>query len=255
MRMDFHYHTLLWKKCPFYKDWFEKGINQAKKRGMTAIAITDHYNAKYFEDIYRSLDEMYDYNGEYYTVKGIKIFCGVELSIKERAHIIAIGKRDDVLDLRRDLYDEGLPKSRPTLMRVVNEIESRNMLGIWAHPIRHGNPLHKIDIGVAKRLEFMDFNGKDVNKAKEMLEFETENALIAVAGSDTHHPIQAGIVKTYINHECESIEDLKECLRQRQFHIEVENLAQIKCKMARRLKHIYKRKLKRRIEKDEFSRE
>jgi len=250
MVIDFHYHTLLWKKSPFYMDFFMKTISSVKRHKIDAIAITDHYNSKHFEDIYRSLDEAYPYNGEYYLVDGIKVFPGVELSIKEHGHVIAIGKKDDVLDIRNTLYYPGPIKKRPSLMRVTDEIEKRGMLGIWAHPIRRGNPLPRIDLNTAKRLKFMDFNGKDLKKAKQMRSFEKETGLIAVSGSDTHHPFQAGVVKTILFDECDTLSQIVECISNRRFAIKVHPFGRIKCAIARRLKRIWKRNLRKRMEKE-----
>ena len=248
MVIDFHYHTLLWKKSPFYMDFFLKTIASIKRQKIDAVAITDHYNAKNFEDIYSSLDENYSYNGEYYDVDGIKIFPGVELSIHEHGHIIAIGKKEDVLEIRRCLYSPGLMKRKPSLMRVVDEIDKRGMLGIWAHPIRRGDPLNRVDINIAKRLRFMDFNGKDLKKAKEMRSFEAQTGLIAVSGSDTHHPFQAGVVKTILNDECNTLREIVECISNRRFAIKVHPFGRIKCEMARRLKRRWKRKLRKRMQ-------
>lgn len=252
MVIDFHYHALLWKKCPFYMDFFMKTISSVKKQKIDAIAITDHYNAKHFEDIYRVLDEGYPYNGEYYLVNGIKVFPGVELSIQEHGHIIAIGRKDDVLEMRSALYNPGPIKKKPSLMKVTDEIEKRGMLGIWAHPIRRNNPPGRIDLNTARRLRFMDFNGKDLKKAAEMRSFEKETGLIAVSGSDTHHPFQAGVVKTILYDDCNTLEEVVDCIGSRRFEIKIHPFGRIKCEIARRLKRIWKRKLSKRMKKEEM---
>ncbi len=255
MVIDFHYHTLLWKNCPFYLDFFMKTIASVKKQKIDAIAITDHYNAKHFEDIYRKLDENYPYNGECYIVEGVRVFPGVELSIHEHGHIIAIGEKNDVLELRNTLYYPSHIKKKPSLMRVTDEIEKRGMLGIWAHPIRRGNPLGRIDLNTAKRLKFMDFNGKDLKKAKEMKRFEEETGLIAVSGSDTHHPFQAGVVKTILFDECNTLNDIVDCISKENFVIKVHLFGRIKCYIARRLKRLWKRRLRKRMEREALVRE
>lgn len=255
MVIDFHYHTLLWKKSPFYMDFFKKTILSLKRHKIDAIAITDHYNAVHFEDIYRKLDEVYPYNGEYYLVDGIKVFPGVELSIKEHGHVIAIGGRDDVLGIRNALYYSAPIQKKPSLMMVADEVEKRGMLGIWAHPIRRGDPLLRIDLDTAKRLKFMDFNGKDLKKAMEMRRFERETGLIAVAGSDTHHPFQTGAVKTVLFDECDTLQQIVECISNRRFAIRVHPFGRIKCEIARRLKRIWKRKLRKRMKKEASGKE
>jgi hypothetical protein len=140
-------------------------------------------------------------------------------------------------------------------MRVADEVEKRGMLGIWAHPIRRGNPLGRVDINTAKRLRFMDFNGKDLKMAKDMWSFEKEAGLIAVSGSDTHHPFQAGVVKTILYDECSTLKEVMDCIGRRRFEIKVHPFGRIKCEIARRLKRIWKRKLRKRIEREALGRE
>ena len=56
MYIDFHTHGKLAKKLPFsteYTDWL---FDQARRAGLDALCLTEHFNTLQFEEIYRYLE-------------------------------------------------------------------------------------------------------------------------------------------------------------------------------------------------------
>ena len=55
MRLDFHTHGKLAKKLPFstaYTDWL---FGEARRAGLDALCLTEHFNTLQFGDLYRYL--------------------------------------------------------------------------------------------------------------------------------------------------------------------------------------------------------
>ena len=53
MKIDFHSHGKLAKKLPFsevYTDWM---FQEAKKAGLDAICLTEHFNTLQFDEMYQ----------------------------------------------------------------------------------------------------------------------------------------------------------------------------------------------------------
>ena len=54
MRLDVHTHGKLAKKLPFsttYTDWL---FGEARRAGLDALCLTEHFNTLQFGDLYRS---------------------------------------------------------------------------------------------------------------------------------------------------------------------------------------------------------
>jgi predicted metal-dependent phosphoesterase TrpH len=105
MKIDFHVHASVSKNQGFDFDTFRNLIKYAKRMDLDAVALTEHFDNPDFKRIYPILDRKFPYVGSYYVAKGLKIFPGVEISINEGPHLLAIGDRDSVLK-----YYKRIPK-------------------------------------------------------------------------------------------------------------------------------------------------
>ena len=102
MKIDLHTHAKLSKASDFSKVYYEEMIREALDNGLDALALTEHFNTRHFEEVYQ-LDRMFPYNGEYYDADGLKIFPGMEVDIRETGHILLIGRKEYILETRRQL--------------------------------------------------------------------------------------------------------------------------------------------------------
>src|SRR5699024_7789447 len=97
MYIDFHTHANLSKKINVSLEDFKTKMQEAKANGLTAIAITEHFNATNIIKLYEMLQEKYSYEKDYYMIEGMKVFCGLEVDVKENGHFLVIGNREDIL--------------------------------------------------------------------------------------------------------------------------------------------------------------
>ena len=83
MKMDFHTHGKLAKKLPFsevYTNWL---FAEAKRAGLDAICLTEHFNTLGFDRIYGHIKNSCDREGDTFVADGLRIFPGMETDIAE----------------------------------------------------------------------------------------------------------------------------------------------------------------------------
>ena len=215
MNIDFHTHAKLSKKVDFSLAYFQEMAKVAVERGLDAIAITEHFNTKNFADVYRTLDEHYPYNGHYYEIEGLKAFPGMEVDIAEVGHILCIGELGQIRALREALDNHETTEkfiSFAALLRLTAIYP--DMLVIGAHPFRDSTPLIDLDPALLGQLDAIDLNGKDLYSRgikQNSTDLEALSKQInkpVVAGSDTHHYMQYGVVYNTFHTTCETMHSL-----------------------------------------------
>ncbi|MEF2966268.1 PHP domain-containing protein [Paenibacillus sp. M1] len=249
MKIDLHTHVKLSKKTVFSHDYFKEMMAEAKGNGLDAIAMTEHFNTWRYEDIYQVLDRHYPYEHGYYLAEGMKVFPGLEVDIRETGHILVIGAREKVLELRRRLEPYTEKGQFVDFRTLLDWSEDEGFLRIGAHPFRVGTPLHHLPEKLLKRLDAFDLNGKDIYSQGLEAYREKINAFgehlgrPVVGGSDTHQFMQYGSVMNELAGEAETVEDLKTMIRQGAYRIEVSPSLDIKVKSANIIKALLKKNL------------
>ncbi len=227
MNIDFHVHGLLSKRKEFNKYFFLNEIIFAKDSGIDAIVLCEHYNAIEFNIIHKFLQENYPYEGERYIVEGVSVFPAMEVSVKGRGHVIIISDRNSVLDMRKQL-EYNIDNNDPIgFEELLDMADIYNAIKIGAHPCRKGHKLVKQDNELLKRLDAIDLNGKDIyRKGKslaldELIALSNEIGVNIITGSDSHTPLQLGGLYTSLNKECSTINELRQCIINNDYNIEV----------------------------------
>ena len=84
MRLDFHTHGKLAKKLPFstaYTDWL---FGEARRAGLDALCLTEHFNTLQFADVYGYIASVSRRTGDTLELEnGLKIFPGMETDVAE----------------------------------------------------------------------------------------------------------------------------------------------------------------------------
>ena len=83
MYIDFHTHGKLAKKLPFsgaYTDWL---FREARRAGLDALCLTEHFNTLQFEEIYRYIQERADSDGDTLLFHGLRIFPGMRRTLRK----------------------------------------------------------------------------------------------------------------------------------------------------------------------------
>lgn len=246
MIIDFHTHVKLAKRVDFDIEFFKEVILNAKEAGLTAIAMTEHFNTKNYYEICEQLDEHFDYTDDYYNVNGFKVFTGMEIDVIETGHILFVGHKEKLLHIRRllDLHTE--KDSFISLPDLLDLGEMHDMLMIGAHPLRESTPLNHHEPSLLKRFHAFDLNGKDMHEygvdamKEEVLSFAARLNIPVVCGSDSHHPIHIGVVKNEFKQDCSTAAEIREAIKQNQYKSTISPILHTKINAAK----IVKKKMK-----------
>lgn len=227
MKIDLHTHGKLSKKVEFSLEYFMDMINKAKKNELDAIALTEHFNTHRFADVYDTLDREFPYINDYYDVEGMKVFPGMEVDIQEVGHILMIGRREVIFELREKLEPYTVKGQFIPFKLLLEEASSYELLKIGAHPFRDTTPLHHIDHTLLAQLDAFDLNGKDLfeqgiaGNSEKVYPFAKGMGLPVVGGSDTHQSIQYGCIVNKFQDDCATIDELKRSIVNGRYEIEI----------------------------------
>ena len=170
MYLDFHTHGKLAKYLPFsteYTDWL---LGEAKRAGLDAICLTEHFNTQQFDTLYSYIASRGTPEGDSFVIDGLRVFPGMETDIAEGGHVLCLGPMDAIRALNRRLEP-------------------------------HKGKGRRLPFAQLARLDFLDLNGKDVAEDRARTEELTyalarRLGLPVVAGSDTHQAVQYGCIRT-----------------------------------------------------------
>ena len=106
MYMDFHTHGKLAKYLPFsteYTDWL---LREARRAGLDAICLTEHFNTQQFDTLYGYIEARGQKNGDAYVFEdagGLRVFPGMETDIAEGGHVLCVGPMEAIREMNRRL--------------------------------------------------------------------------------------------------------------------------------------------------------
>ena len=249
MQLDFHTHGKLAKKLPFsttYTDWL---FGEARRAGLDAICLTEHFNTLQFHELYQYISSVSSPIGDTLELEnGLRIFPGMETDVAEGGHILSIGPLDAILELNQRLEpykekDHFLP-----FCKLMDLLEEYPVLVGCGHPYRANGHVPEQPLEQLRRLSFLDLNGKDLALDKDRTESCTyalgkQLGIPVVSGSDTHQAVQYGCVTTVFDKECTTISDLYTQMQAGNYHIQLSDHAAFQvrtaCLLKRSLKEIY----------------
>ncbi|MEK5038306.1 PHP domain-containing protein [Sporosarcina sp. FSL K6-3457] len=249
MEIDLHTHGKLSKKVEFSLEYFMEMVDKAKENGLDGFALTEHFNTHRFHDVYDTLDKEFPYANNYYDVKGIKVFPGMEVDIQETGHILMIGRREDILALREKLMPYTVKGRFIPFTLLLEEASHYNLLKIGAHPFRETTPLHHIDSNLLSQLDAFDLNGKDLYEqgvevnSEKVFAFAKALGLPVVGGSDTHQSIQYGCIVNQFQEKCETVDELKRNIAEGHYKIKISPDLREKVSAAKEMKKMLKEKM------------
>lgn len=245
MNIDFHTHANLSKKIKISIEGLEEKMKEAKASGLTALAITEHFNATNIFELYDMLQETYPYEKDYYKIDEMKVFCGIEVDVKEKGHFLVIGSRDDILNISYLLIPYHDKDSFIPVRDLIALLDDFNVLKIGAHPLRKSTPWHHHKPSVLKQFDAYDLNGKDlftdgIDMEKRVHTFADEYKIPVVGGSDTHQQLQYGSIIN-IFPECDSIDELRKAIQQSDYEIKISSCLDVKVNAANQVKKLIKK--------------
>ena len=249
MRLDFHTHGKLAKKLPFstaYTDWL---FSEARRAGLDALCLTEHFNTLQFDELYGYLSAISRRTEDVLELpNGLRIFPGMETDVAEGGHILSIGPLEAVLELNRRLEPYKQKGQFLPFAQLMRLFEEYPVLVGCGHPFRSPGHVPELPEEQLRRLGFLDLNGKDLalDRARtEELTYAWAQRLNipVVSGSDTHQAVQYGCVTTVFERECRSISALKAEMDAGRYEIVLSDTAaaQVRtaCLLKRSLKEIH----------------
>ena len=248
MYMDFHTHGKLAKYLPFsteYTDWL---LREARRAGLDAICLTEHFNTQQFDTLYGYVEARGEKNGDAYVFEdagGLRVFPGMETDIAEGGHVLCVGPMEAIREMNRRLEphkakDRFLPAAQ--LLELFAEYP---VLVGAGHPFRDGGHIPDLPPELLMRFDFLDLNGKDIAEDRqrtEELTFGLGQRLgkPVVAGSDTHQAVQYGCIRTCFEHDFASFDALAREMKAGRYSICVHPDAEVKVRTAGLLKRALK---------------
>jgi hypothetical protein len=248
MNIDLHTHGKLAKKTDFSMDYFLSMTREAKENDLQAVALTEHFNTRNFFDMLDQLDREFEYNGDHYVVGGLKVFSGMEVDVAEVGHILIIGNRVDIRELRGQLEPYSGKDSFIPFKELLDRTDNYDVLRIGAHPMRESTPLTHHDPLQLQRLDALDVNAKDLfqygfGMADEVRRFADQLGLPACAGSDSHQPLQFGSVYNQLQADCDTAAQIRHEIRAGRYNLEISQCLNVKVKAAQMMKELLKKSM------------
>lgn len=249
MRLDFHTHGKLAKKLPFstaYTDWL---FGEARRAGLDALCLTEHFNTLQFDELYGYLSSVSRPVGDTLELSnGLRVFPGMETDVAEGGHILSIGPLDAILELNRRLEPHKAKGKFLPFAQLMDLFEEYPVLVGCGHPYRAGGHVPQLPLPQLQRLGFLDLNGKDLALDRARTEELTyalakELHIPVVSGSDTHQAVQYGCVTTLFQKDCTTVSALKEEMETGRYEIQLSDSAAFQvrtaCLLKRSLKEIH----------------
>ena len=228
MKIDFHTHGKLAKKLPFsteYTDWL---LEEARRAGLDAICLTEHFNTLQFDELYGYLLSVSEREGDTLLMpNGLRIFAGMETDIAEGGHILSLGSPETVMELNRRLEPHKMCDNFLPFAKLRDLYDEYDGIVGAGHPFREGGHIPELPQDQLVRFDFLDLNGKDMaeNRARtRSLTYGLAKKLNkpVVAGSDTHQAVQYGCIFTSFESSCiTTLDELRSQISDGRYEIEV----------------------------------
>jgi hypothetical protein len=203
MLVDLHTHTNEYSACSRMDS--QTLMETAIERGLDGIALTEH-------DYLRSPEEMDHLRRRF---PQIKIFNAIEVSVKEKEHVLVYGV------LNPNLFYNSMP-----LGELEQIVKSENGIMVLAHPFRYKNEIAEdfFNSGI-EGIEVASVNVKRYMKKGYDYILSRKN-LIQVMGSDTHDAATVGIFTTNFKIHIRDEAELVQAIRSKEFTL-CKNMAAI----------------------------
>ena len=200
-RVDTHSHPKISKHFEFSPTAVDRMVRQGRRVGLDALALTEHFHATRYWDVYTHLEATYPAEHGVFRAPGLTLIPGAEVNIREGAHVIVLA---ETAELRR--LDDAFPtrlseRYEPTLREFLDVTDDFDVVRIGAHMFRRCKELGKFAAVDLRRLHALEINGKDFGTEIMLLAQARALGLPIVAGSDAHHWLQIGVRHTLVHTE------------------------------------------------------
>ena len=225
VKIDFHTHAKLAKKLPFSKEYTDWLFREARKAGLDALCLTEHFNTLGFAEVYRYIADRSERDGDsLVTESGFRIFPGMEVDIAEGGHTLVAGPLECILEMNRRLEPYKEKENFLPFEKWSEMTEEYPVIFGAGHPFREGGHIPELPEELLRRFMFLDVNGKDLARDydgtwEKMSALSERIGRPLVAGSDTHQSFQYGCAYNVFDREVNTVSGLMEEIRQGSYRI------------------------------------
>jgi predicted metal-dependent phosphoesterase TrpH len=197
--IDTHSHPKMSKHFEFSPDSVDKMVRQARRVGLHALALTEHFHATRYWDVHDHLEETLPCEHGLFRANGVMLIPGAEVNIREGAHVIVLAEVGELRRLDRAFHKRLSERYEPTLREFLDITDDFDVVRIGAHMFRRKKELGKFAAVDLRRLHALEINGKDFGTEVMLLAQAYALGLPIVAGSDAHHWLQVGVRHTLVH--------------------------------------------------------
>lgn len=190
MFVDLHMHEM--RYSPDSRQCLEDMVVQARRKGLDAIAITDHDSMG-----------LYDFARAYSEKVNFPIYVGVEY-YSLQGDIVAFGIKD-------------FPRERISAQDFIDYVFAEGGVTIAAHPFRNNNRGLEHHLATVKQLTGIEvFNGSTSDAANALAyQYCKDLGLVPIGSSDSHVLEQVGKYATYLEEDAFTTEELVSVLKRK----------------------------------------
>lgn len=245
MYIDFHTHGKLAKYLPFSKKYTNNLFDEAKRAGLDAICLTEHFNTQEFDTLYSYVIKNSERDGDSLIFNGLRIFAGMETDISEGGHILSIGNPEEIIELNKRLEPYKKKGGFLTFDKLSDLFEDYGVIIGAGHPFRDGSHIPELSPELLSRFDFIDLNGKDVAESPQRImqksyAFGERLGIPVVSGSDTHQTVQYGCIRTSFDQDHSTVRSLMQAMKEWKYVIEISPDINFKVRTASLLKKALK---------------
>lgn len=211
-----HVHSKMSKKLPFSLSHFHELVKQASKDGLSGFALTEHFHSYDYWDSIKELCSRYPYEkGRLSLPDNFTVLTGAEITVADKADVVAIGPIDDIRELDNRFYPKLSEDNHPYLADILNASIGSDIIFIGAHPTRPLKRLADIDKEILGALNSLELNGRDVADGiadGNIIQLAATLNLPATSGSDAHLPPQVGVQYSILPVDRLNLDNLRKSL-------------------------------------------
>lgn len=217
LTIDLHTHLKVAKRTPMQSGEPARFARMLDRRGVDALAITEHAHAP---DLWRMFDTLrrdFVYEHGRFIVASSLFFTGVEVTLAERADVLVLG---DLAALRALDASFALPLSQghhPTGDELADAIARiGGLVTIAAHPLREDKPIGLLAGDTVSRLfDAIEVNARwaDTEQAARVDRIARGLDVGVTGGSDAHVWLQAGAAWTNVDAASDRADDVLDAIR------------------------------------------
>ena len=239
-RIDTHTHPKISKHFGFDPGSISRTVRMARTIGLDAVALTEHFHARGYWNIYDHLADTYSCERGVFHDRGIGLLTGAEVNIRERAHVIVLAELAELRRLDAAFPDKLSHGYEPTLREFLDVTDDFDIARIGAHMFRRTKELGKFPATDLRRLHALEINGKDFGTELMLIVQARALGLPIVAGSDAHHWLQLGVRHTLIHTDDVAMHAVIKAIKEGLTGFSTSPYTPLRVKAAKSLKNITK---------------